>query len=126
VHRPQQERRAPHPVGQGRTVEGDALAGIDLRLSVQGKMIGELRDQHLGDGRLGGQPALDQARWRRRLHDHVRASAAGVFGPAHDQHPELRRHDIEPFGDILADPVQPAATAGADRAVDIDHRLDPR
>ena len=45
--------------------------------------------------------------------------------PAHNQHPELRRHDVEPLDDILADPVQRAATAGADRAVDIDHRLDP-
>ena len=69
-------------------------------------MVGELRYQHLGDGRLGGQPALDQAHWRRCLHDHVRASAAGVFGPAHDQHPELRRHDVQALRDVLADGMQ--------------------
>ena len=34
VHRAQQEGRSPHPVGQGRAIERDALAGIDLSLPV--------------------------------------------------------------------------------------------
>jgi hypothetical protein len=126
VHRPQQERRAPYPVGQGRTVEGNTLASIDLSLPIERKMVGELRYQHLGDGRLGGQPALDQARRRWCLHDHVRASAAAVFRPAHDQHPELRRHDVQALRDVLADAMQRPRAARADHALDVDHRLDPR
>ena len=89
-------------------------------------MVGELRDQHLGDGRLGGQPAFDQSGRSRRLHDHVRASPAGVLRPAHHQHPELGRHDIQALGDVLADAVQCPRTARTDGARHIDHRLDPR
>ena len=126
VHRPQQEGRASYPVGQGRAIQGNALAGIDLGLSIQRKMIGELRDQHLSDGRLGGQPAFDQSCRSRRLHDHVRASAAGVFGPAHDQHPELGRHDVQALRDVLADAMQCPRAARADGARHIDHPLDPR
>lgn len=87
-------------------------------------MVGELRDQHLGDGRLGGQSAFDQARRRRRLHDHVRAGAASIFRTAYDQHPELRRHDVEALRDVLADAVQCPRAARAHHARYIDHHLD--
>ena len=97
MHRPQQEGGAADPVGQGRAIELDALARIDLRLPIERQMIGVLGDQHLRDRRLGRQAALDQPRRRGRLHDNVLAGPAGVFGPAHDQHPELRRNDVEPL-----------------------------
>ena len=126
MHGPQQEGRASHPVGQGRAIQGDALAGIDLGLSIQRQMIGELRDQHLGDGRLGRQPAFDQSGRRRRLHDHVGASPAGILRSAYDQNAELRRHDIQALRDVLADAMQHRRTARADGARHIDHRLDPR
>jgi hypothetical protein len=89
-------------------------------------MIGELRDQHLGDGRLGGQPAFDQSGRSRRLHDHVRASPAGILRSAHHQHPELRRHDVQALRDVLADTVQCSFAARAGRARHINHRLDTR
>ena len=126
VHRPQQEGGAADPVGQGRAIEVDALPGVDLGLAIERQMIGVFGDQHLGDRRLGRQAALDQPRRRRRLHHHVLASPAGVFGPAHDQHPELRRHDVEPLADVLADPMQRVAAARAGVVVDIDHHLDAR
>jgi hypothetical protein len=68
-------------------------------------MVGILGHQHLGDRRLGRQAAFNQPRRRRCLHHHILANPAGVFGSAHDQHAELCRYDVEPLGDILADPV---------------------
>jgi len=44
----------------------------------------------------------------------------------HHQHPELRRHDVEAFRHVLADPMHPARTARADGALHIDHRLNAR
>ena len=106
MHRPQMAGGAADPVGQRRAIEIDALAGVDLGLAIERQVVGIFGDQDLGDRRLGRQAALDQPRRRRRLHDHVLAGPAGVFGPAHDEHPELRRHDVEPLAHVLADPVQ--------------------
>jgi hypothetical protein len=71
------------------------LAGVDLGLAIQWQMIGIFGDQDLGDGGFRRQPTLDQPRWRRGLHDAILALAASVFRPDRDQHPELRRHDIQ-------------------------------
>ncbi|KTQ96359.1 hypothetical protein NS226_08315 [Aureimonas ureilytica] len=60
----QQEGGAPDPVGQRRTVEVDALASVDLRLAVERQVVGELRDEYLPDGSLGGNAVLDQSRRR--------------------------------------------------------------
>ena len=106
MHRPQEPGGAADPVGQRRAIEIDALPGVDLGLAIERQVIGVFGDQHLGDRRLGRQAALDQPRRRGRLHDNVLASPAGIFGPAHDEHAELRRHDVEPLAHVLADPVQ--------------------
>src|SRR4029077_19026165 len=37
----------------------------------------------------------------------------GIFGTAHHDHLELRRDNVEPFRDVLADPVLEAAAARA-------------
>ena len=126
VNRPQQPGGAADPIGQRRAIEVDPLPGVDLGLPVERQVIGVFGDQHLGDRRLGRQAALDQPRRRGRLHHHVLAGPAGVFGPAHDQHPELRRHDVEPLAHVLADPMQRVPAAGAGVVVDIDHHLDAR
>ena len=110
MDRPQQEGRTADPIGQRRTVEFDALAGIDLSLPIQRKMIGIFGDKHLRYRGLGGQSALDKPGRRRRLH----------------QPPELCRHDVEPFADILADPMQRLATARTGIVVDVGHHLDAR
>ena len=60
------------------------------------------------------------------LHDAILASPAGVFGPPGDEHPELRRHHVQPLALVLADPVQLALAAGAGLVVDVDDDLDPR
>ncbi len=126
MNRPQHKGRAADPIGQRRTVEHDTLSGINLRLAVQRKMIGIFGDKHLRHGRLGRQPALDQPGRRWRLQHAVLASPASIFGPAHDQHAELRRHDVKPLAGILANPMQRLAAAGAGVVVDIDHHLHAR
>jgi hypothetical protein len=103
----------------------DALAGINLRLPVQGEMIGVLGDQDMRDQSLGRDAAFDNARRRRRLHDHALAGAAAITGTARHDNAEGSRHDIEPLCDILADDMESAAAASADRILDINNLLDP-
>ena len=126
MHRTQQEGRAADPIGERRAVQVDALPGVYLGLAVKREMVGVLRHQHLGDRRLGRQAALDQPRRCGSLHHHILTAPAGVFGPAHDQNAELGRHDVEPLGDIFADPMQRTRAAGADHARHVDQRVDPR
>src|ERR1700704_344111 len=61
---------------------------------------------------------------REGLHDTIFATSAGVFRAAGDQHPELRRHDVQPLALVLPDPMQLALAAVAG-PVDIDDDLDP-
>ena len=107
-------------------VEPDALAGVDPGLAVERQMVAELRDDDLGDQRLGRQPARHDMLGRMRLHHRPRAAAAGILRAARHQHPQLRRHHVEPLGDVLADLRHLAAAAGAERARGLDHPLDPR
>jgi hypothetical protein len=60
------------------------------------------------------------------LHDTVLTSPAGIFGPPRDQHPELRRHDVQPLTLVLADPVQLALAARTGLVIDVDDDLNPR
>src|SRR6476620_7337883 len=53
-------------------------------------------------GGLSRQAALDQPVRGSRLHHHALARSTGIFGPANDQHPELRRHEIEPLAGVLS------------------------
>jgi hypothetical protein len=102
------------------------LPGIDLSLAIQRKMIGVFGDENLRYRRLGRQSAFDQSCWRGRLDHHVLARPASVFGAANHQHPELRRHDVEPFAAVLSDAMQRVAAARAHVIIDIDHHLDAR
>lgn len=74
-------------------------------------MVGIFGHQNLGDRGLGRQAALDQSRRRQGLYDTVLAGPAGIFGPPGDEHPELRRHRVQPLTLVLADPVQFALAA---------------
>jgi hypothetical protein len=94
-----------------------------LRLAIERQVVGVFGDQHMGDRRLGRQAALDQSRRRSGLHDDVLAGAAGVFGSADDEHPELGRHDVELFAHVLANPVQLAFAARADLAQNVNDGL---
>ena len=64
--------------------------------------------------------------WCRRLQDDILAGPTPVFGSAHDQNPELGRHDVEPLGDVFPDPMQLAGAARADLARHLDQPFDAR
>ena len=57
------------------------------------------------------------------LHHFAGAGLAGIFGAARHDHIELRRDDVEPFRDVLADPVLKAAAARAGLVGHIDDDL---
>lgn len=126
VQRPKPPGRPPDPVGQGRAVELDAFAREHLGLAIERQVIGVFADDDMGDQCLGGQPALDQPRRGRRLHQRAGTGPAGVFGPAHHEHAQLGRHEIEPLGDVLADPLHLALAARAGLVCGLDHRLEAR
>jgi hypothetical protein len=118
--------RMADPIGQRRAIQIDALPGVNLGLAVERQMVRILRHQNLGDRGLGWQAAFDQSRWRRRLHDTVLASPAGIFGSLGEEHPELRRHDVQPLTPVLANPVQLTQAARAGLVVNVDDDLNPR
>ncbi|MFK4492432.1 hypothetical protein ABIA45_007510 [Bradyrhizobium sp. USDA 336] len=89
-------------------------------------MIGIFGDQHLGDGSLGRQTALDQPSRGWRLHDAILAGPAGVFGPPGHEDPELRRDRVQPLAVVLTDPVQLALAAGTGLVLDVEGDFDPR
>ena len=109
----QVEAGAADPIAEGRAVEVHALAPEDLGLAIERRVVGEFRDDDLGDQRLGRQAAGDDVLGRMGLHDRARAAAAGVFWPARDQHAELGRNDVEAACDVFADLGHLPAAAGA-------------
>ena len=50
--------------------------------------------------------------------------AARIFWAHGHDDPQLCRHDIQPLGPVLADPVHLATAAGTEQAVRLDHPLD--
>ena len=125
-HGHQVERRLADPARQRRAVEVEACPAHDLALAVERCMVGVFGDQHMREGALRRQGALDQPRVRRRLDDPALAGGTGIARPHGRDHPELRRHDVETLGAVLADLHHLAAAAGAERAVGLDHHLAAR
>ena len=76
MQRRQLERGEADPVCERRAVDPDALARQHLRLAIQGKVIGVLRHDHVGDERLGRQPARDEAGRRRDTYGDIYAKSA--------------------------------------------------
>jgi hypothetical protein len=79
-HRIEQPGRLAHPVTQSRAVEFKSLAGIDLALAVQRKMIAELRHQQMRQRGGGGATARGRHRRSRCLRNRI-AGGAGIFRP---------------------------------------------
>ena len=111
------------PSGQRRAVQLDTGPGEDLRLPVQGKVVGIFGDKDLRDQRLRGQPAFDQMRRRGRLRDTLRTGPAGIFGTDRDDYPELRRHAVKALGAVFADSHHLAAAARTLKARRLDYPL---
>ena len=123
-HRGQMKRRLAHPAGERGAVQFHAQAGVELRLAVERQMVRILGNEHLCQGSLGGQSALDQMRRCGCLDDALLAGPAGVLRAHRDDDAKLRRFDVQPLTAILADAHHLPASAGTRRAVRLDDPLD--
>ena len=72
--RTHQPRRLSHPVGQGRAIQVDPGARVDLGLAIQRQVVAVFRHQHMRQQTRPGQAAMDRQAGRRRLGDRSRSS----------------------------------------------------
>lgn len=114
------------PVGQHGTVQIKARAREDLALTIQGKVIGILADQNMGDGRLGRQATHDQMAGCWGLGHPVGAGPASILRAHGDDHAQLGRHDVQPLAAVFADLVHDTAATGAGQAGWFDDLFDAR
>ena len=126
IQRLQPPAGASDPVTQGGTIQVDALAGKDLRLAIERKVVSIFVDQHVCEQRLGRQAAVDRPFRRGRLHDSAFACPAAIARAADHLNPKLRWNVIKHLGAVLADHMQGRTAAPAGLVGDIDHNLDPR
>ena len=113
---------AADPSGERRTRKIDPMAGEDLRLPVERRVIAIFADQHLGKQRRRRQAAGDRPLCSRRLR-HRLAGPAGVFGTGGADYAKLSRNPIQHLAHALADDMQRAAAAAADRALNVEADL---
>src|ERR1700689_2424905 len=100
----QPPRCSPDPVCQRRAIKMDALAAIDVGLTIQRLMIGVTADHHLSDQGIGRQTLIDDEVWCGCLDDlGIVAAATAIARTARDENAEQGWHDIEAFADVLAD-----------------------
>jgi hypothetical protein len=71
--------------------------GLSTRLSIERQMPCVFGNQNVGNHRLGRQPTFDQPFRCWRLNHRLFTRPAGIFGPVRHDHPELRRHHVEPL-----------------------------
>jgi hypothetical protein len=106
------------PVGEGRNVEVDPLAGEGVGLTVQRQMVAKLADQDHGEQARASEAARDGVRRRRRLGDGLAVPAGEFLAHALDDLPAPRlaferlRHDLAELAQ--ARPAAPAAGARRD------------
>ena len=118
-------RGTADPIRQGRAIEDDALASVDLALPVERQVVAVLGAEDVGDEAGPGLAALDRQARRRRLHRGVTV-AAGVARPDVADDPERGGHVFQHLGDVLAALAEgTGAAAGADRIGLVAH-LHPR
>ena len=113
---------AADPSGERRTRKIDPMAGEDLRLPVERRVIAVFADQHLGKQRRRRQAAGDRPLCSRRLR-HRLAGPAGVFGTGGADDAKLSRNPIQHLAHAFSDDMQRAAAAAADRALNVEADL---
>ncbi len=109
--RSQQMTGMAHPIGECGAIKCDAFTGKDLRLAIQGQMVGKLRNQHVRQQRWPCNAAFNRTRWRRSLNDDI-APGAGHLHAHMANHLVGRRDAFKDLGDIFAQLVQCAAALG--------------
>src|SRR5208282_6592255 len=100
----------------------DALPRVDLGLAVQRQVIEVLGDGDMGQKTRTGDPFVDGARWRRRLHD-GRTLAAGELRADVTDDLEVFGNELELFRHILADLLEHTAAVGTGARRRVDHAL---
>jgi hypothetical protein len=81
-------------------------AGVGKRTLIQQQRYAMPNSSSARRGRCASsRPCLGRV-----MHDAVLACPASIFGSAHYEEPELRRHDVEPLAHVLTDPVSKALT----------------
>src|SRR3546814_5595018 len=106
-------RRAADPARERRTVDRHALARHHLRLPVERKVVGVFLDEDVGEQRFTWQAARHHMRGSLRLRDAIAAGPTRHLRPHRHDDAILGGDDVEPFGPIVADPVQRTAAARA-------------
>jgi hypothetical protein len=120
--RHQGRRGCADPVGQGRDVELDALAGISDALAGERQVQAVLRKQHVRQQAWTGTPARDRVRRRGRLGDRLAGPARVLLAHVLDHLP-LAWHQFQRLGHVLAQLAQAAAAARAGQRYRVDHAL---
>jgi hypothetical protein len=108
----QQRTRSADPLRQSRALQFHALAGGDLRLTIQRQMIAELGDQHVSQQRRSGHRALQRTTRRGCLHDALAAAATELRTHVAD-HLIGGRNPLQHLRDILAQAAQLATALRA-------------
>ncbi len=103
---------APALVQQRAVRDVGAHAGVDLVLTIQWKVVVELRDEDLRQQARPGHAAGDRTARGRRLH-HLLTPAAGLLHPRNLNDPHLRRDQVEQLADVLTHHSQVTPTIGA-------------
>ena len=101
----------PAPADQRAFGDIRAHAGEDLVLAIEGKVIVELRDQHMRQQVRSCHTARDRTAGCGLLH-HLLTAATGFLDAGDLDHLHLRHDHVEQFADILAHHAQITATVG--------------
>ena len=97
------------PVGQRRAIQLDAVAGEDLALPIERKVIAIFGDQDMSEEASTGEALGDWSFGSRRLMDRA-ASTAAIARPAKAYNAQTGRDMVEHLAHCLADHMQHAAT----------------
>ena len=101
----EQRRHMADPIGHDRAVDIDAVARINLGLTMQRQMIAIFGDEDMGEQRRTRPALLDRQRRHRRLHDRLAGAAAHLRAHMHDAL-EVRGDIFQHFALVGADPAE--------------------
>ena len=111
--------------GQSGALQLDALAGVDLALAVQRKVIGVLAHRDMRQQAGASRATRDGPAWRGGLNDGL-ALRADVLRLHMTNHHEARRHDLQHLGHVLAEQAQHTVAALAGISLGIGWLVHPR
>src|SRR5207245_10110120 len=124
AQRRQRRPRSARQARQRRARGVHARAGVDALLPVVRDVVHEPADQHVRRKPRGGDTVVNDLGGCRLLQQEL-AALARPLAPDLALHEELRRNDVQPLADVLADTNHRLA-AGAARALGLHELIDPR